>query len=540
MTRRLSIRTLSMSVALLFSGAALAVTIGLSGNLDSFSSALGTLHATLQPLADGGDKLAKKQIATIIKLDAALAKPSVSKSYANEMKAAGKAAGKVASKLGSEATLVAALQSAETAYRADLTAARNSLEASLATLSGKALKSAQKKLTKADAKLALADAAPTLEKQFKLLAAAAKLLAPTPGAAAVDVDGVPVAIAIDSTGAFAYVADLGHETGPVLYDGDLRQMAVAADGSLSYLATPSIVSVLHPSAVVAHPSKGFVYVGGHGILAGQAGGASAPDGIAQYAIGADGQLEPLSPPNVAMTNDAAIAALGIDASGTWLWALGTVYNGSPITCFKIESDGTLTEKDHDFAAPSGLAVTVPPGGLHVWTSTSYENGSTLHPEIRDFSNDGLGNVAWVGGYGAANYYFGITVSPDGGVVYAARYNPSGAGDVRAFSVGVDGALAEFGTPPAAGNFPDAIAITPDGKWVYVGNRTDNTISQYAVGLDATLTAQSPATVAAPAPSALRITPDGKFLLVTNNTGIGAVTSLVTVLSIGADGKLSTP
>jgi 6-phosphogluconolactonase (cycloisomerase 2 family) len=95
-------------------------------------------------------------------------------------------------------------------------------------------------------------------------------------------------------------------------------------------------------------------------------------------------------------------------------------------------------------------------------------------------------------------------------------------------------------PQTAGVFPDAIAITADGKWVYVGNRDDNTISQYAVNLDASLSPQNPATVAAPAPSALRITPDGKFLLATNFAGIGSVTNLVTVLAIGANGKLTAP
>jgi Lactonase, 7-bladed beta-propeller len=521
-------RTLSTWLALLLTGAALAVTIGVSGNLDAFSTALGTLHATLQAAADGGDKVAKKQIATIVKLDAALAKPSVSASYASEMKAAGKAAAKVASKLGNEATLVAALTDAAIAYRADLATARDSLAALVGTLSGKAQKAAQKKLAKADAKLAVADAAPTLPKQLAALAAAAKLLVPDPGGGALDAVGVPVAIAIDHTSAFAYVAELGDyplDTVP----GGIRQMAIGADGSLADLSTPSLTGFTHVAAIVAHPTADFVYAGGYGTT-----------GIAQYSIDVDGQLVPLTPATAAMTNDAPIAALGIDASGTWLWALGNVFNGSPITCFKIESNGTLTEKDHDFAAPLAITLTPALDGLHVWTSTGYDNSFTLHPEIRDFSNDGLGNVDWIGGYGAPNYYLGLVTSPNGSVVYAAHHIPAGGGDVKAFSVGLNGALAEFGTPPVTGNAPDAIAITSDGNWLYVANRADNTISQYAVAPDDTLTALSPATVAAPAPSALRITPDGKFLLVTNVAGIGSAPSLVTVLAIGVDGKLSTP
>ena len=515
-------------LALLLTTATALGLIGVSGNLDAFSTALGTLHATLQPAADGGDKAAKKQIKAIIKIDTLLAKPATSASYAGEMKAAAKAAKSVAKKLASEATLVAALMDAEVAYRADLQTARDDLAASLGSLSGKALKAATKKLAKVDKKLAAADAAATLAEQFTNLSAAAKLLAAVPGGSSGGGGGSPVALAIDASSSFLYVAEEGDELTQTS-DGDVRQMAIEADGSVSDLATPSLVSVLHPTAIVAHPSQDFVYVGGHG-----------PDGIAQYSIDVDGQLVPLTPAFAAMPGDAAIAALAIDPTETWLFALGYVFNGSPVVCFRIEADGTLTQLGHDFAAPWGASMTVAPDGLHVWTSTTYDNGFTLKPEIRSFVNDGAGDVDWVASFGASNYYFGLVVSPSGGVVYAAHYNPSGVGDVKAFTVGVNGALTEFGTPPATGNYPDGIAITDDGNWLYVANRDDNTISQYAVNGDDTLFALSPATATASHPSALRISPDGQYLFATNFEGTGAAGNLVTTRVIGANGKLTAP
>jgi DNA-binding beta-propeller fold protein YncE len=515
-------------LALLLTTATALGLIGVSGNLDAFSTALGTLHATLQPAADGGDKAAKKQIKAIIKIDTLLAKPATSASYAGEMKAAAKAAKSVAKKLASETTLVAALTDAEVAYRADLQTARDDLAASLGSLSGKALKAATKKLAKADKKLAAADAAPTLAAQLTDLAAAAKLLGPSPGGSSAGGGGAPVALAIDASSSYVYVAEQGDELTQTS-DGDVRQMAIAADGSVSDLPTAALVSVLHPTAIAAHPSQGFVYVGGHG-----------PDGIAQYSIGVDGQLAPLTPAFAAMPDDAAIAALATDPAGTWLFALGTVFNGSPLVCFRIEVDGTLTQLGHDFAAPWGAALTVAPDGLHVWTSTTYDNGFTLKPEIRSFSNDGLGDVQWLASWGTNNYYLGLAVSPSGGVVYAAHDVPSGGGDVKAFAVGLDGALTEFGTPPATGNYPDGIAITDDGNWLYVVNRDDDTISQYAVNGDDTLSPLSPATAAAPHPSALRISPDGQFLFATNFEGTGAPGNLVTTRVVGANGKLTVP
>jgi 6-phosphogluconolactonase (cycloisomerase 2 family) len=515
-------------LALLLTTATALGLIGVSGNLDAFSTALGTLHATLQPAADGGDKAAKKQIKAIIKLDVLLAKPATSASYAGEMKAAAKAAKSVAGKLASEATLVAALDDAAVAYRADLQTARDDYAATLGSLTGKALKAAQKKLAKVDSKLAAADAAPTQAKQFTNLAAAAKLLAASPGGSSGGGGGSPVALAIDASGSFLYVAEQGDELTQTS-DGDVRQMAIAPDGSVSDLATPALVSVLYPTAIVAHPSLDFVYVGGHGT-----------DGIAQYSIGVDGQLAPLTPAFAAMPGDAAIAALGIDPSGTWLYALGTVFNGSPVVCYRIEADGTLTQLGHDFAAPWGVSMTIAPDGMHVWTSTSYDNGFTLKPEIRSFGNDGVGGVSWIASFGSPAYYFGLVVSPSGGVVYAVHYIPSGGGDVKAFAVGVNGALAEFGTPPATGDYPNAIAITDEGNWLYVANRDDNTISQYAVNGDDTLSALNPATATATHPSALRISPDGLYLFATNYDGTGAAGNLVTTRVIGANGKLTAP
>ena len=46
----------SVWLALLLTTASALAFIGVSGNLDTFSTALGTLHATLQPAADKGDK----------------------------------------------------------------------------------------------------------------------------------------------------------------------------------------------------------------------------------------------------------------------------------------------------------------------------------------------------------------------------------------------------------------------------------------------------------------------------------------------------
>jgi DNA-binding beta-propeller fold protein YncE len=44
--------------------------------------------------------------------------------------------------------------------------------------------------------------------------------------------------------------------------------------------------------------------------------------------------------------------------------------------------------------------------------------------------------------------------------------------------------------------PLSVTVDRSGKYVYVANNGDNTVSQYTIGADGTLTAMSPATVAA--------------------------------------------
>lgn len=68
---------------------------------------------------------------------------------------------------------------------------------------------------------------------------------------------------------------------------------------------------------------------------------------------------------------------------------------------------------------------------------------------------------------------------------------------------------------AFGTGPSAVAVTPDGKFLYVANQFDNTVTQFSVNASGILTRQLAIPVGT-APSALAITPDGGFLYVANS------------------------
>jgi DNA-binding beta-propeller fold protein YncE len=99
----------------------------------------------------------------------------------------------------------------------------------------------------------------------------------------------------------------------------------------------------------------------------------------------------------------------------------------------------------------------------------------------------------------ANASQAVVVSPDGQSVYVTN---SGAPSdtVAQFDVGADGALTAKSTPTVSagggGSFPTRIAMSPDGRNLYVTNRDFpvGSVFQFDVGAGGALTAKSPAEV----------------------------------------------
>ena len=79
-----------------------------------------------------------------------------------------------------------------------------------------------------------------------------------------------------------------------------------------------------------------------------------------------------------------------------------------------------------------------------------------------------------------------------------------------------------------------MAVSPDGKSVYVVNQIDDTVSQYDVGAGGQLTLKTPATVpTGSGPFEVAVSPDGKSVYVTNSSA-----ATVSQYDIGAGGALT--
>jgi 6-phosphogluconolactonase len=154
----------------------------------------------------------------------------------------------------------------------------------------------------------------------------------------------------------------------------------------------------------------------------------------------------------------------------------------------------------------------------------------------------LSSLAGCGGSGTD------IVGASGGYAYIASDDGRGQqvpGTVYQFAIAPDGALAPLSVPSVpTGAIPTAMVSDPSGRYVYVVNRGDATISQYAVGAGGGLMALSPAIVdvAGSSPSAtysVSIDPSGRFLYVVSTPWdpLGPSASIAQY-SIRSDGTLT--
>jgi DNA-binding beta-propeller fold protein YncE len=126
-----------------------------------------------------------------------------------------------------------------------------------------------------------------------------------------------------------------------------------------------------------------------------------------------------------------------------------------------------------------------------------------------------------------------SASADRSVYVSNSGHLSGNGSLAAFN-GDEGALTTLaGSPLAAGEDVNGVAVSPDARHVYVANTGDDTIARYKIAADGTLSALGDTPVGGNQPTGLGFTPDGEFLLATNRDSTEAAPS-VSVFSVAAD------
>ena len=128
-----------------------------------------------------------------------------------------------------------------------------------------------------------------------------------------------------------------------------------------------------------------------------------------------------------------------------------------------------------------------------------------------------------------------------GYVYMTT-NKSNPGVINQYAIDFQtGALSPIGSPIAAGNDPVQLVATPGGQFVYVISQGDSKVWEFGVQSDGTLAMKNSYSTGN-APSAIAIDPQGKFLYVAYNAGYtlnAPVSGGISIFPVNADNSLGT-
>jgi large repetitive protein len=263
--------------------------------------------------------------------------------------------------------------------------------------------------------------------------------------------------------------------------------------------------------------------------------------VSQYDAGADGALAAKPTPTVPAGNQPNDVAVSPDGKSVYVANRAA----ASVSQYDVGAGGALAAKV-PATVRAGItpeAVAVSPDGKSVYVTNA--NSDTVSDTVSQYDVGAGGALAAkaTATVPAGDGPNGIAVSPDGTSAYVVN---EWTEDVSQYDVGADGALAPKATPTVPAGPPENgtrvaprdVAVSPDGKSVYVANAT-NTVSQYDVGADGALAAKATATVpTGERPNAIAVSPDGKSVYVANQAGGLVFLGSVSQYDVGAGGALA--
>lgn len=282
-----------------------------------------------------------------------------------------------------------------------------------------------------------------------------------------------------NTGDYAYVANAytSSTSGSSIYT--ITGFSVGT-GTLTALSGSPVTLPVAPATIVVNPANSLLYVAGSQVVYG-------------YTIATNGSLTAIdSTTGTPALVNANIVSMVISPDGQWLLALDA--NSSLVTIdeYQIASTGLLTlETGAQYALTSGAtivpsSIAVAPTGDYVAVSLG-TGGDVLFSF--NTSTGALTEATQVNVPTTTSADQALTFDAAGATLYVARSGTDGG--VVPYIIGSGGGLtAASGAPFALGKGPSSIVIDKTGKYLYVGNKVDSTISGFSIGSNAVLTALS--------------------------------------------------
>jgi 6-phosphogluconolactonase len=283
----------------------------------------------------------------------------------------------------------------------------------------------------------------------------------------VTADQTPSAIAVDTSGQFAYVSNSA--TSDVsIFNVDPVAGALTLQGNVYSSATSG-------QSIAVAPSDNYLFVAGYGSTAGSV-----------YAFTLNPNSGSLTAvPSSPFSTGNTPYGLAVDPANQFVFATAAFTHF--LFAYTIGSDGSLTGvAGNPFGAGAGAygVVAYPLGGAtggFVYTANDVAN------TVSAFSYDSTGNLTELtpqgSPYGVGYQPKGIAIDAAGKFLYVTNYGDS---NVSSFSIDPQsGALTAVGTPVATGNLnsvanpgPIDVKVDPSGQFVYVVNNLDGSVSLF--------------------------------------------------------------
>ncbi len=246
-----------------------------------------------------------------------------------------------------------------------------------------------------------------------------------------------------------------------------------ANGVLSSTNGSPYSSPLTPSSLAMTPDNKLLYVG------------STSGAIYVYTVASDGSIS-LGHGGTPVFTGGSPAAMAVGPAGKWLLAV-SAFSGEAYVFGIDSSTGALTNTGSGgvgLASTSASALAITPNEQYVYVALGTGGVETLS------FNSSTGALLPVNTVLAPKQNLdadlAVAVSPDGKYLYVTE---TGINAVRVLAIGANGTLTETqGSPYKAGLGPAAVLAGGAGSYVYVANRTGNTVSAFSVGTDGSLTA----------------------------------------------------
>ncbi|MBO2451584.1 beta-propeller fold lactonase family protein [Actinomadura barringtoniae] len=206
-----------------------------------------------------------------------------------------------------------------------------------------------------------------------------------------------------------------------------------------------------------------------------------------------------------------------------------------VTVFKIGPGGRLAEAGRARTGDEPRGLVFSPDARYAYgvngDDVVSDQGTVSVYRVSGGGLDPLGGPVGTGG----DTSFGIAIDPAGKALYVTNID---SGTVTAFAIRPDGGVARLGEPVTTGfDSPRGVGVSPDGRWVFVSHGVpeegrDDVVVTFAVNADRTLTrVGTPARVGSGG-NGVAVSPDGRFLYVVS-TGSDQVFGF----AIGRDGSL---